>query len=220
MRTEPSQERSRRRRDALVSAATEIIADAGVKAVTHRAVAKRAGVPLAATTYYFTSIQQLTEEALRRHVTDRVAELTRITERAGQNGGSVEQIALRFADALVDRNRDSVIAQYEVYLEAARTPALRPAVTEALNAFRTLAETSLRILGASRPAEAAGAFIALIDGFAMHHAAQPESPDTDAAALFEAMRALFIAYSMNSNDLAGWHASLRSDLRAVRVVTD
>jgi TetR/AcrR family transcriptional regulator, regulator of biofilm formation and stress response len=197
-----------------VSAATEIIAEAGVKAVSHRTVAKRAGVPLAATTYYFSSIQHLTEEALRRHVDARVAELTRITEQAGQGSRTIEQVALRFADALVDRDRHSVIAQYEVYLEAARTPGLRPAVAEALDAFRALAETSLRVLGAERPAEGAAAFIALIDGFELHCAARPGNPTADAAALFEAMRALFIAYSMPPEELAVWHARLRADLRA------
>jgi DNA-binding transcriptional regulator YbjK len=169
-------------------------------------------VPLAATTYYFSSIEQITEEALLRHVTERVADLTRITEQAGHGGRSVEQVAMRFADALVDREREDVVAQYEVYLEAARTPALRPAVAAALDAFRSLAEVALRVLGAARPSEGAAAFIALIDGFEMHRAARPDDPLTDARALFEAMRALFIAYSIDGEELAEWHRQLRADL--------
>jgi DNA-binding transcriptional regulator YbjK len=169
-------------------------------------------VPLAATTYYFSSIQQITEEALRHHVNERVADLTRVTEQAGQGGRSVEQIAMRFADALVDREREDVIAQYEVYLEAARTPALRPAVAEALDAFRSLAAVSLKVLGAARPSEGAAAFIALIDGFEMHRAARPDDPLTDARALFEAMRALFIAYSIDGDELTSWHRRLQADV--------
>ena len=49
----PSQRRSRARREALLRAAVALLAEGGVRAVTHRAVADRAGVPLAATTYYF-----------------------------------------------------------------------------------------------------------------------------------------------------------------------
>jgi len=201
----------------LLRAAIEVLAEGGVKAVTHRAVAKRAGVPVAATTYYFDSIQQLTEDALRLHVADRVADLTRITEAAAEGGRSVEEVALRFAESLVGRQRESVIGQYEVYLEAARAPALRPAVADALEAFRGLAETSLAVLGAARPAEGAVAFIAMLDGFALHRVARPRDADSDARALFEAMRALFIAYSMTDAELASWHKLFRADLTSVQL---
>jgi DNA-binding transcriptional regulator YbjK len=180
--------------------------------VTHRAVAARAGVPVAATTYYFDSIQQLTEAALRQHVGERVDELTQITARAATGGRSIEDIALRFADALVGRERDVMIAQYEVYLEAARTPGLRPAVAEALAAFQDLAEASLTVLGATRPAEGARAFIALLDGFQLHRMARPRAEAEDAAELFEAMRALFIAFAMDPAELERWHKRYRRDL--------
>jgi TetR/AcrR family transcriptional regulator, regulator of biofilm formation and stress response len=216
-RIEPSQERSRRRRDALLRAAIELLAEGGVKAVTHRAVAKRAGVAVAATTYYFDSIQQLTEDALRLHVRERVAELRSITEQAAEGGRSVEAIALRFADALIGRQRELLIAQYEVYLEAARTPALRPTVADALEDFRALAEASLAALGAARPVEGAVAFIALIDGFSLHRMARPLDANTDANALFEAMSALFIAYAMDSTELSVWQARFRADLATAQL---
>jgi DNA-binding transcriptional regulator YbjK len=196
----------------LLQAATELLAEGGVKAVTHRAVAARARVPLAATTYYFESIQQLTEAALSRHVGERVEELTQITARAGVGGRTTEQIALRFADALVGRERDVIVAQYEVYLEAARTPALRPAVAAALDAFEDLARASLAVLGAKRPDPAAKAFIALLDGFQLHRMARPRPAAEDAAELFESMRALFIAFAMDEAELQRWHDHFRADL--------
>jgi DNA-binding transcriptional regulator YbjK len=48
-----------RRRYALVSAAAELLCEGGFEAVRHRAVARRAGLPLASTTYYFSSLDDL-----------------------------------------------------------------------------------------------------------------------------------------------------------------
>src|SRR5580698_3447170 len=86
---QPTQERSRVRREALLRAALELISEGGTRAVTHRAVSARAGLPPASTTYYFESIQQLTQEALRLHVAERVAELQALSDVAA-SGGSVE----------------------------------------------------------------------------------------------------------------------------------
>ena len=52
-----------RRRYALVSAAAELLCEGGFDAVRHRAVAQRAGLPLASTTYYFSSLDDLIEKA-------------------------------------------------------------------------------------------------------------------------------------------------------------
>lgn len=205
---EPSQERSRARRDALLRAAVALIAEGGVRSVTHRAVAARAEVPLAATTYYFESIQQLTEEALRRHVSERMSELTKLAEAAANGSRTAEQIARRFVKALLARDRDSAIAQFEVFLEAARNPALRPSVTEALDGFERLARVILAALGARRPNQAAGAFVALINGFLLNGLARPRPAQADAADLLEAMRALFIFQIMDDGELDRWNDRL------------
>ncbi|MHB1613557.1 MAG: TetR/AcrR family transcriptional regulator [Actinomycetes bacterium] len=56
--------RGQRRRTALVTAAAELIGAHGIGAVSHRAVAAAARVPLAATTYYFDSLEHLVEAGL------------------------------------------------------------------------------------------------------------------------------------------------------------
>src|SRR5919206_4254624 len=100
--TEPRQDRSRRRREALLRATIELLGETGVKSVTHRAVAERAGVPLASTTYYFRSVHELIEEALKLHVAERVAELEGLAALAlGATAASVTQIAERMAEVLV-----------------------------------------------------------------------------------------------------------------------
>src|SRR3982074_3460881 len=62
-----------RRRYALVSAAAELLCEGGFDAVRHRAVARRAGLPLASTTYYFSSLDDLIAKAVE-HVGTREAE--------------------------------------------------------------------------------------------------------------------------------------------------
>jgi DNA-binding transcriptional regulator YbjK len=214
----PSQERSRVRRDALLQAAVALLAEGGARAITHRAVASRAGVPLAATTYYFASIQQLTEEALRRHVHARIAELRDLASAAAQSSTTVEQIAAKLVDALVGRDPSATIAQFEVYLEAARNPALRAPVAEALDAFEDLALSLLTSLGARRPEQAAAGFVALINGFALSQLGRPTPGD--AANLLEMMRALFIVQVMPEAELATWRRRLATPIVDVRTDLD
>lgn len=53
------QPRGAARRDAIVDAAAALVLELGPVALTHRTIAQRADVPLAATTYYFASLDDL-----------------------------------------------------------------------------------------------------------------------------------------------------------------
>jgi DNA-binding transcriptional regulator YbjK len=209
----PTQERSRARRDALLRAAIELLAEGGARAVTHRAVASRAGVPVAATTYYFETIGKLTEEALRLHVDERVHELRELVTAAAIGGRSVTQIAERFINALISRDSDAIIAQFEVYLEAARNPALRECVAEAIDASEQLAFITLTALGARRPAEVAAGFVAVVNGFALTRLARPRAIEVDAKAMLETLRAVFMVQIMDDDTLDGLRARLDQPLR-------
>lgn len=208
----PSQERSRHRREALLRAALELLAEGGAKAVTHRAVATRAGLPLASTTYYFESIQQLTEEALQLEVAERIVALEALADVRAFAGRTAEDFAAQLVDALVARRGVEVVAQFEVYLEAARNPALERPVANALAAFERLASDALAALGARQPEQAATAFVALLDGFALHRVARPLPTDIEAEAMLDAIRALFVAQVMTPDELDHWHARLREPL--------
>jgi len=209
----PQQDRSRRRREALLRAAIELLGETGAKSVTHRAVAERAGVPLASTTYYFRSVNELIEEALKFHVAERVAELEGLAEVALRiTAASVTQIAERMAEILVAAPTPILVAQYQMYLEAGRNPALQPAASEALAAFEGLIARVLTALGAREPRAAAEAFFALLDGFALHRLARPRDPEREAAALFAAMRALFLEQVMDTAARDQLHEQLRQPL--------
>src|SRR5437764_11100425 len=215
----PRQDRSRKRREALLRATIELLGESGVKSVTHRAVAERAGVAVASTTYYFASVQQLIEEALQLHVAERVAELAAMAGGAlGATGASPQDIAERLAEVLAAAPTPILVAQYQLYLEAGRNPALQPPVAEALAAFEGLAADVLRALGAREPAATAEAFVALLDGFALHRLARPRDPSREAASLVAAMRALFLEQVMDPAAREALYARLREPL--VRTVTD
>lgn len=55
-----------RRRREILTAAVELTVEYGSAALTHRAIAARAGVPLGSTTQYFASIDELREAALQQ----------------------------------------------------------------------------------------------------------------------------------------------------------
>src|SRR2546430_16849795 len=62
--TSGSTPKGERRRQALVEAAATLLVEGGFDAVRHRAVAERAGLPLASTTYYFESLDELVTAAV------------------------------------------------------------------------------------------------------------------------------------------------------------
>lgn len=208
----PRQDRSRRKREALLRATVEVLSDGGAKSVTHRAVAERAGLPLASTTYYFTSIQELIEEALQLHVAERITEIQGLAAMVASGAASAQDIAERLAEGFVAQPALVLMAQYEMYVAAGRNPALRPAVAEALAAFERLAAAVLAALGARDPEAAAGAFVALLDGFAVHRIARPRPPEEEARSLAAALRSLFLEQVMDPDDRDRLYARLREPL--------
>jgi len=89
-------------------------------------------------------------------------------------------------------------------------------VAEALAAFEGLAAEVLRVLGAREPEATAEAFVALLDGFALHRLARPRDPSREAASLVAAMRALFLEQVMDPAARDVLHARLREPLAAER----
>lgn len=146
----------------------------GPRGVTHRRVAAEAGVPLAATTYYFSSKDELLQEALRAVA---VREIERLSEQAAAVGAEFSSpaavgraLAAVLADQVV-RERDALLAKFDMYLESARRPALRASSRQWIQGFTRLAASALEAAGASRPAEAAELLVAGADGLLIHHLA-------------------------------------------------
>ena len=122
-----------RRRYALVSAAADLLCEGGFDAVRHRAVARRAGLPLASTTYYFSSLDDLIAKAVE-HVGTREAEQLRVrVETLSRRRRGAESTADVLVDLLVGdapgtaRVSEQLISRYERYIACARQPGLRDA---------------------------------------------------------------------------------------------
>jgi DNA-binding transcriptional regulator YbjK len=182
------------RRDALLRATVEVAAERGTGGVTHRAVTEKAGLPLATVSYFFDSIVELAVEALRVFTAQDAARLSALADELARRGGSADEIARAFSAATAPTHPET-LALFEAYLGAGRSPALRPAVTEALRASRRVAEEAARAAGAPDPAAPAQACVALLHGLALHQLAAPTEVAEDAA--YRALRALFLGYLLD-----------------------
>src|SRR4051794_5676944 len=107
------------RRDKLAAAALELVERDGLEAVTHRRVADLAGVPLAATTYYFASKNELLQAAMVLHKEREADELRAIADPVVTAelsiADGIEAMVARQVGALRD-HRQLQFAQFELYL--------------------------------------------------------------------------------------------------------
>lgn len=204
------------RREALLRAAAELVAERGVRGVTHRAVATRAELPLSATSYFFASIDELVLEALRFFIEEFVARIEAVASAIAEQRLAPAEAADRLVGALLAEPEHQIVAQFEAYLEVPRRPDLRTETEHAIVALERLAEAGLTAAGARRPGDGARAFVALIDGFALQRLAWPRGRN-DREALRQAILALLIAYTMHEHEHAEWMRRLQtapSDVRS------
>ncbi len=140
--------------------------------VTHRAVARRAGVSLSATSYYFGSGAQLERAAIETHYAARIADYAAITDALTESSASPAEIADAVAELLTSSGLDLVLAHFEVYLNAARRADLREIVAPVLAAMRQLAEAVASTIGIDDAAGFATAAIAIIEGVELRRLAE------------------------------------------------
>ena len=119
-----------RRRYALVSAAAELLSEGGFEAVRHRAVARRAGLPLASTTYYFSSLDDLIASAVAHIGMLEVAQLRAEVATLSRRRRSADKTADLLVDLLVGHESESrlteqLISRYDRHIACARLPGLR-----------------------------------------------------------------------------------------------
>ena len=118
-----------RRRGALVSAAAELLSEGGFEAVRHRAVARRAGLPLASTTYYFSTLDELIAAAVEYIGMAEAAQMRSRVSALSRRRRGAESTADVLVDLLLDdpgrADTEQLISRYERYITCARQPALR-----------------------------------------------------------------------------------------------
>ncbi len=166
-----------RRKRAIIDAALRVVERDGVAGVSHRSVAREAGVPAASIAYYFDTIDDLLVATLLDSVDAIIAELDRRTRGVGTDERRWRSAVAGLLASQVSEHRGRTIAEYELYLLAARRPALRPA------ARRWIEAASGYVTVEGRDPVAARTLFAAIDGMLMHALVAEEPP---AAAEFEA----------------------------------
>ncbi len=143
------------RREAIARAAAQLVAEVGLERVTHRAVARRAGVPLGATTYYFDSLPELVTAGLELVAGDQRTELAHW--RATLTRDNLPSALPRLAAAYLS-DRPRAVVEYELYVAASRDEQLRPLARVWLDGLREV----LNPLVGSRSATT---LVAVLDGF-------------------------------------------------------
>lgn len=155
-----------RRRSRLIEAAGALLLEGGFDAVRHRAVADRAQMPLASTTYYFASLEELMAEAAAQvtrssdeAIAARGAALTR-----RRRGGSATAEALSEVFVGAQTPIEELSARYELIALAPRYPLLRDVVEERRAHVSALHADVLDKSGRQFAAEHVGRLIAVEDG--------------------------------------------------------
>ena len=177
----PRQSRGEERRDRILRATLAVLGREGIGGVTHRRVAEEASVPLGSLTYWFATKDDLLREALMLFVEEEVARLRSVGERLSGGEVTPQQIAAEFAAAVTaEDHRPEQIAQFELYVEAARNPALREPAAACYKAYEEVAATALRTAGVPDPDSSAALFVALSDGLALRRISAPGTePDLE-----------------------------------------
>lgn len=172
--------RGDKRRERIIDAALRVIERDGVAGVTHRTVAREAGVPTSSTTYHYKSLDDLLVATLISCAREMATKVYWMIDRARSREGlrrstatsaigpsAADEVSELLADALGPR-RGRTMAEYELYLLAARKPELRPAARRWLDVLTSMVPhddvVSLRV------------FLAGIDGLLIQGLIDDEPP--------------------------------------------
>ena len=116
--------------ETVVDGETGLLVDGGFDAIRHRAVAERAGLPLASTTYYFDSLDELVTAALEFHGNAELAygkaRLDELDPRECGGDAFVELVLDLLLGPSGDRDAEAVLLRYERLVATGRRPYLRP----------------------------------------------------------------------------------------------
>ena len=133
---------SEQRRRLILEAALRIVVREGVRGIRHRAIAKEAEVPLAATTYYFKDIEELINDTFTLYAEQALAVVNQFsmrlyepdndgvsfTDLLGSSDVKPEVVADIMTDYVIEqitKHRDSLIAEQAFRYEAILSPRLR-----------------------------------------------------------------------------------------------
>jgi DNA-binding transcriptional regulator YbjK len=151
------------RRTGILDAALSVLADDGMRALTHRAVDAAAGIAPGSTSYYFR-----TRAALVAGCIDRLVEIDRglAAPPVAVSHGVAGFLDLLVAagEVMAGPERTRTLARYELSVAAMHDDGLRALLTEGGTAVARLAAAMLADLGATDPETSARQVLAAFDG--------------------------------------------------------
>lgn len=155
-----------RRRQALVEAASGLFAEGGFDAVRHRAVAERAGLPLASTTYYFDSLDELITAAVEFHGRSELAlfrqRLSEIREQMTDDELVEFVLDLLIGESMTEL--EAVLLRYERLVATGRRPYLRPVMRVLSTELRELIADVIARTGRDIDSDGVEEMMAIVDG--------------------------------------------------------
>ncbi|WP_165855018.1 TetR/AcrR family transcriptional regulator [Marinobacter sp. JSM 1782161] len=175
--------KSEQRRRQILEAALDIAATDGVREIKHRSVARRAGVPLASTTYYFRDIDELILDAFilfaeksnqrirdfytaMETIIDGEASEERLSAAPGRAGlaEALAQCATRYFATQIRDNRNAILVEKAFLVEAMRDTLLEELARSYRRAWIDSVQALLVRLGASHPRRDAELLVGLVTG--------------------------------------------------------
>lgn len=177
-----------------MAAAAELLRSGGFDAVRHRAVAERAGLPLASTTYYFESLDELVTAATERTSREELAEGQRALDALSTGPVDRQALAELFLDLLLGPESrvgglDAVLLRYERLVGAGRRPYLAALMRDLRHELDALLTTILDRSGHPLTPVALADLVSVVDG-AVISALIEADPDPRAAARAALLRHL------------------------------
>ncbi|WP_291531442.1 TetR/AcrR family transcriptional regulator [Bifidobacterium sp. UBA4282] len=173
--TATSARRARRsdpnRKQRIIDACLDVIAERGVAGTSHRIVAEAADVPLGSMTYHFDGFDDLIFQTFSHYARQAAERFRTRMEQARTRDDACEAIAETIADDLLGTHRDMVI-NLELYAVAARKPQFRDIMTE-------WTETVLTSMASFFDPQTAKLLDDVIEGITIHRAMAVPHPSVE-----------------------------------------
>jgi DNA-binding transcriptional regulator YbjK len=169
------------RRRELLEAALHVVADEGLRGLTHRAVDRRAGLPEGTCSAYFRTREAL-QTGLTSYVATRcgadVAELSAELARHPVDEPGVQERVVEITVAAFEswlEERELLLARIELSMEASRNPALAALLTEYRERLVAVVDATLASRGKRHGERSAEALVAASDGLLIAALQKPQA---------------------------------------------
>lgn len=158
------------RRIQLADAGLAVLAAAGARGLTHRAVDRSAGLSEGSTSYYFRTRAALLQACATRLGERTMVVVSPLADVADLGTSELAQLAVSAVRAWIADNGVLVLARHELLLESAHHPEMRGILVAATDHIRVLLERRVSALTYPDAAERTADLIACLDGVALAYA--------------------------------------------------